>query len=966
MTEKPTDEELEHRVKELERGAIQGKRTEETLQRAHDDLETRDAERTSALLEANRKLNLEIEEGKLTEEALRESEENYRTLVESSPELIVIHDKGAISFVNHAGTKLLGTTSPNEIIGKPLIDFVAPEDQARVLEAIRETRQSKESLSLEKERFVRPDGTLVYVEITATPFDFKGRTVVQVVARDITERKLAEEALLESERKIRAIFDQTFQFMGLMTPDGTLIEANSSALGFGNVKESDVLGKPFWETPWWTHSQEMQERVRDAVKKAAAGKFVRFEAYHPGTDGELHYVDVSVKPVKDDVGNVIFLIPEGRDMTERRRAEDQLQQSETNFRQLAETLQDVFYLSDMGKGEILYISPSYEKIWGRTCESAYKNPSSFLDAVLPRDHNRVLANFREQRRGKSVEMEYRIVQPDGTIRWILSRAFPIKNEQGEYYRVAGIAQDITERKILEKELLDAKIEADTANQAKSAFLANMSHEIRTPVSAVLAMLHMTLDTKLEPDQKRNLGNIRTSTQSLLSIIDDILDFSKVEAGKLALAPEDFDLHALLKTCLDTFRLQAREKNIELKLIIRPEVPHLIRTDAGRLRQIINNLISNAVKFSEGGLIRIHLNRIGNADHPVKLHIEVSDCGIGIPAESLSGLFQTFSQLDTSYSKRYGGTGLGLAISKSLVEMMGGTIGVRSTPGVGSTFYFALPVQKAEAKTAPEEEELASAKHESLPPLAILVAEDEPLYQEYLLHILRKEGHRVVAVSDGSQAIEALKIAQFDLVLMDMQMPEVDGVEATKRIRRTSLENMDPHVPIIALTAYATQRDKDHILEAGVDYYISKPVDMNELRTAMTMAVGKEDEQKRYFKESRQPSGQGSCVEELKQFLSENVEDEEWMRRFLHRLAREVPLRMNLLKDAVAEKNWTRTAESAHQVVSLLGAVCISSTADCARELERAATNIEPEKIRDQFHTLEHQMSCLTEYLRREL
>ena len=381
------------------------------------------------------------------------------------------------------------------------------------------------------------------------------------------------------------------------------------------------------------------------------------------------------------------------------------------------------------------------------------------------------------------------------------------------------AQDESARaRAAEASLAKARDAAEAATRAKSEFLAVMSHEIRTPMNGVLGMAHMLLGTTLSTQQEKYVTTVRDSGQALLTILNDILDFSKMEAGKLELQDEDFDLPSLIGNATSLLGFRAREKRLDLDSAIDPGVPAALRADPGRLRQILLNLVGNAIKFTDRGRVRVSVLHQGTADGSVRLRFEVSDTGAGIPMEAQGRLFQEFSQVDQHSTRRAGGTGLGLVISKRIVIAMGGTIGVISAPGHGSTFWFAVSLAPAlgEVKTD------APSAETPVPPLEILVAEDNLVNQEVARGLLGRRGHHVRIVANGREAVEAVKERHYDVVLMDVHMPEMNGIEATREIRR--LPGESGRVPIIALSASAMKDETDLCMEAGMIGHLPKPID----------------------------------------------------------------------------------------------------------------------------------------------
>jgi len=531
-------------------------------------------------------------------------------------------------------------------------------------------------------------------------------------------------------------------------------------------------------------------------------------------------------------------------IAERKQAEAALRESELRFRQLAENSSEVFWVSSPTGEELFYVSPAYEQIWGWARQNIYEDPKQWFKNILEEDRPPVAKALSELSQGTNYDLEYRIRHHNGSIRWIRDRRFAIRGEDKQVVRTCGVAEDITQRKNLEAEMAKARDAALEGARMKSEFLANMSHEIRTPMNGVIGMTGLLLDTELDPKQRDYAETICSSAHSLLSILNDILDFSKIEAGKLEFENLEFDLDEVINGALSVLVLEAQAKGLELRSEVDPKVCTSLCGDPGRLRQVLTNLLNNAVKFTEQGevVLRIlpqeeppsavsHIDGISGSQ--ATLRFEIKDTGIGLSEDARGRIFEAFNQADQSTTRRYGGTGLGLTISQQLVKMMHGEIGVESEPGKGSLFWFTARFEKHAAGKA------ALAKQKPLPPGRVLLVDDNATDREILRAQLAALGTRCTSAASGEEALQFLcgAIADEDpyaLAMIDMQMSGINGMDLARAIKN---DHVTKDTRVIMLSSVGHPIDANTRENADIDAFLVKPATQLHLQQCLAGILG---------------------------------------------------------------------------------------------------------------------------------
>ncbi len=774
----------------------------------------------------------DISERRRSEWAERNSAAQFRALFDRSLDCLYIHDfSGQFLEANPAALELFGFDR-SDIAWLDFASVLSPDQMPKALAGLRELEEGGGQKAPMEFRIRAKAGNPIDIETRSAVIPFGNGHAVLGIARDVTERKRVQAALQESEERFRTLADGCPTLMWVTDACGGNRFVNRTYLEFFKASY-DAVGGGNWHP--LIHPDDAETYVGLFMRAVEQQTAFRAEARVRRADGAWRWLASYAEPRLSSAGEFLGHVGLSLDITDRKEGEEKLRISEENFRELAENIEGVFWMWSKAENRMLYVSPAFERVWGRPCAEIYADPMLWASAILPEDRERAMAAMEKNANGEPLASEYRIRTPDGTVKWIHDRAYPVRDHNGNLVRVAGIAEDVTHQKETELALREAKETAEAANRAKDQFLANMSHEIRTPMNGVLGFAQLLLDTELTPHQREYLEILRSSGQALLGVIDDILDFSKIQAEKLALDTIDFDLRKTVEDVAQLLLVDSEKKGLSLTWEIDAGVPAELRGDARRLRQVLLNLGSNAVKFTANGKIRITTELDSEDDQSAVIKVSVADTGTGIPEHLREDIFSPFKQADGSATRRFGGTGLGLTISRQLAELMGGHIGVRSEPGQGSTFWFTARLEKhgvpSPTMSAGDRDGKNAAGNCERSP-RILVAEDNITNQRVAQAVLKKLGCSADVVANGEEAVRSLQSAPYDLVLMDCHMPEMNGYQASARIRDTASGVLNPNIPIIALTACTVKGDREKCLAAGMNDYVGKPVQLAALATVL--------------------------------------------------------------------------------------------------------------------------------------
>jgi PAS domain S-box-containing protein len=655
-------------------------------------------------------------------------------------------------------------------------------------------------------------------------------TIFVLAANGLLRYRQVFRELSRSEAWMRALLTTTVDGVITVDLEGIIQEFNSAAERIFGWRRDEIVGR------------NIGLLIADHGRSSRDGvlHFLRTrDSAVVGTEGDVIGLrkDGSEVPIRRALGHaqtagqdlfVCFIT----DISERRAMEQALRGSEQQFRSLIGNIPGISYRSLVdGEQAMVFISDAVERVTGYPASDFVGAPARrcFGALVHAGDRARVAATIAaalgEQR---PYLVEYRLMHADGSIRWLWENGTAVADDAGRQQWLDGVILDITERREMEEALRLAVEKAEQAAAARASFVANMSHEIRTPMNSILGFTDVLLDGSLSVEQRRHLDTVRSAGRSLLRLLNEVLDTAKLEKGAVELELTDFDLLGVIDELSSTLGANARAKGLHVDIDYDPSLPTCLHGDELRIRQVLTNLLDNAIKFTAAGSVTLVAEALDD-----ELHFLVRDTGIGIAPDRLAAIFEPFTQADPSMTRRYGGTGLGTTISKQIVELMGGRIWAESTPGEGTDFHVMLPLTPA--RFAPQKTRARTAL--VLPPLRVLMADDVPQNLELLELLLTRRGHTTTGAADGAAAVELAASMDFDVILMDVQMPLVDGLEATRRIRTGALAAGRPRVPVVAMTASVLEAHRHASAQAGMDGFASKPVDWFALSHEIARVLG---------------------------------------------------------------------------------------------------------------------------------
>ncbi len=815
--------------------------------------------------ELNLELHKEVAERKIVVRELMDSERRHRVIFEYSP-LGMIHfdTDGVIKDCNEPFARLMGSTR-DELLGFNTAKNTSPEMSG----ALKKALSGQPSLYEDYYTSVT-GGKIAYLRVVFNPVTLgKEKTEVIATIEDFADRKEAEESLRQSESRLSKILSSIQAGVLLIDPETrTIMDSNTEACRLIGLEKEQIVGRVCHDficaaekgkCPVLDLMQDVDKSERILLTANGESLTVQKTVSTIIIDGKEQllecFVDITQRKeaeeqlleAKEDIENYVKILEDTNDqlikttasrddleqeVADRKRAEKRLRESRQLYQELVENAASIILRIDK-KGRITFFNEYAERLFGFSRDEVLGKQT--IGTIIPEvdSSGRLIDGFVDEMFNNPegfVTHENENMLKDGSRIWVAWSNKALYNTNNEFTEMLCIGSDITERRNAEKALRFAKVQAEAANKAKSEFLANMSHEIRTPMNAILGVADLLADSELNEEQRHYIRLFESAGESLMNLINEILDLSKIETGHMELESVPFSISDLLGDISAIMEISADSKGLTYSSIISPDVPSLVRGDQVRVKQILLNLVGNAVKFTEHGNVAVSVSTNGMDGSSILLKFSVSDTGIGVSDNKLITIFESFAQADSSTTRKYGGTGLGLAIVKKITDLMNGEILVESEEGVGTTFHFSAPFEVCSDDCPDNKWDIGNDQsgYSQIEKKKILVVEDSESNRMLIAFYLGESKHEVVLAEDGLEGFEAFKEGNFDIIFMDIQMPVMDGLAATKAIREYEKEHLLEPIPIVVLTANAFKEDREQCFEAGCSRFIAKPIKKSDL------------------------------------------------------------------------------------------------------------------------------------------
>lgn len=756
------------------------------------------------------------------------------------------------------------------------------------------------------------------------------------------EIKIAEDVAAGISAMEKNKFDCVF--LDYMLPGGDGLKV------LKEVKEKEI------NTPIIVVTAHGDERLAVEMMKSGASDYITKDTVTPDS-------------ISHTMRNVIRL---RKSEEQKKIVEDELRAMRERLEYLLSSSPAVIFSSSADDFSATSVSSNVTLLLGYTPKEFISDKSFWKNHIHPEDIEQAVLQMKSIFEKNRVVNEYRFLHKDGNYRWLHDDLILMKDEKGNPLEIIGSTMDITDRKIVEQELIKAKQETEKSAKVKEQFLANVSHEIRTPMNGIMGISRLLLQTKLNDEQQQYVDAIKTSADNLLIIINDLLDISKIEAGKMRFEYVQFKLADVLNSVGELVQQKAKHKNISIEKSLEEKIPSLLIGDPVRLNQILLNLVDNAIKFTEKGSVKIFAKMLNDDEEKSELEFSVQDSGIGIAEDKQKLIFESFTQASSDTTRKYGGTGLGLTIVKKLVELQGGNISLKSKLGEGSTFIFRLSFRKKADTSSFTLSEIKSEISEGLlKNTKVLLVEDNSINVLLAKKVLMNWGCEVTVAENGKDGLEKFKNANFEIILMDVQMPEMDGYTATQHIRK-DFPSPQNKIPILAMTAFAAEGESVKCLNAGMNDYISKPFDQNVLYSKIAVLTGKDTpadiNKKMIYPSENSQNGKGVKGYINLNYLKElSAGDEKFVKKMIATFVQQTPEMLENIQKHLSNQNWNLLKAVVHKMKPSIGFMGISELKTVVEKLEHYSNKtINLEQIPELVATLNMICGKAIEELNEEL